>query len=245
MSPRELKPLVILVNGAGPGLGKTTLVRSLATALEQKGLTVELFSESDILTCSEFAAVMQEFRARPRVELPTLLEAAQAYLAACAQGGRDVYVLDALLPYWLSLSAWGYDESEVQQFLANLGAVAGGVRLVELYLDGDLQAGVLRAAAREGAGWIESQIAKISGFPQVGRSPRNGADVAAYYRAASDERAAVRFAAPWPTYTIDARRSQQECLDESLRLLDAHARPSSVGTVANASEFPSTRRKAT
>lgn len=245
MSHRERTPLVILVNGAGPGLGKTTLVRSLAAALEQKGLTVELFVEEDILIRSEFAAVMHEFRTRPRVELGTLLEAARTYLAECVRRGRDVYVLDALFPYWLSLSAWGYDEDDVQQFLTALGPVAGDVRIVDLYLEGDLQAGVLRGAAREGVGWIESQIAKISGFPQIRAAPRSAADVAAYYQAESDERAHVRLAAPWPMHTIDACRSRQECLAEALRLLDGYTRERRISSVEDASEFRETKHQGT
>jgi len=94
----------VLVNGAGPGLGKSTLVQQLAAALRERGHRVEVFLEAGILRRPEFERVMAEFGSMPRVDLATLLDAAVAYLANCTSEVADAYILDALFPYWLSLA---------------------------------------------------------------------------------------------------------------------------------------------
>ncbi|MFZ0215947.1 MAG: hypothetical protein WAM30_08380, partial [Candidatus Dormiibacterota bacterium] len=133
---------MVLVNGAGPGVGKSTIARALVTTLRKRGLTAELFAENDILRRREFRNVIDEFRNRPRVELSTLLAASGAYLCECVRRSKDVYVLDSLLPYWLSLAAWNYSIVDVEQFFADLVDIAAGVRIIEIFVEGNLTAGI-------------------------------------------------------------------------------------------------------
>jgi hypothetical protein len=218
--PDRLPPTVVLVNGAGPGLGKTTLTRLLADALGGRGAAVELFVEEDILRRPEFEPVIQEFRTRPRVELQTLLDASREYVAECGRRAKDFYILDALFPYWLSLEAWAYTDAEVSQFLSDLGDLADEVHWIELYLEGDLNSGLERAAEREGPGWIESQISKISGFRLVDIPPRDSHGVAAYYRRTADRRRVLRAAVPWRVEVIQADLGPEASLAQALRFLD-------------------------
>ncbi|MBO0687736.1 MAG: hypothetical protein J2P45_31695 [Candidatus Dormibacteraeota bacterium] len=195
---------VIMINGAGPGLGKSTLARALAADLAARGLSVELFVEGDILRRAEFLGVIQEFRTRPRVELGTLLAATRAYFDSCLRRGHDVYVLDGLIPYWLSLAAWAYADTEVARFLSDIANLAGELELVEIYLEGDLEAGIERAAAREGGGWIEGQIAKVSGFQQLAAPPRNAKALAVYYGEVAEWVGGFRESVLWPVRVCNA-----------------------------------------
>ena len=78
MAPGDL--VVVMVTGAVPGLGKSTLSRRIARDLRRAGLAVELFEESHILERPEFATVMAEFRSGRAATPDQLLDATEAYL---------------------------------------------------------------------------------------------------------------------------------------------------------------------
>src|SRR5438105_2095572 len=60
-----------MVTGAAPGLGKSTLARSLSAALAREGRIVTTFMEEDIGERVEFADVMASFRATGRRRSPS------------------------------------------------------------------------------------------------------------------------------------------------------------------------------
>jgi hypothetical protein len=142
-------PLLILVNGALPGLGKSTLSRGLAARLRDGGLDVEEFEEQAILDRPEFAAAIGEWRSTSRVSFETLLVGTHAYLEACRRRRADVYVVDSLLPFLPSLFAWGCSDGEIRGFFSELRALMRGFEVLLLQLEGDATTGLQRAAGRE------------------------------------------------------------------------------------------------
>ncbi|MEW1655874.1 hypothetical protein [Streptomyces sp. NPDC093707] len=69
---------LISVIGNSPGVGKSTLCRSLAAWLGESGATVEHFAEADILTHPAFRPVAEEFAAGAHGVRPETLVAATA-----------------------------------------------------------------------------------------------------------------------------------------------------------------------
>ena len=97
------QPLLVLVSGAVPGLGKSSLSQALASSLESPGLRVELFDEPRILEEPAFTAVIHEWRSHGAVADETLLHGASNYLMSTRRRNVGVHVLDSLFPYLPSL----------------------------------------------------------------------------------------------------------------------------------------------
>ena len=108
---------LISVVGSSPGVGKSTLCRSLAAWLSGTGASVVLFEEADILTRPAFRSVAGEFGdGTGSVRPETLVDAVRAYVTQEAAAGRDHLVTDALLPFVPSLVAWGHDEDTLAAY---------------------------------------------------------------------------------------------------------------------------------
>lgn len=104
-----------MVSGAGPGLGKSTLVTGLVSALRAAGEPVEHFAEEDILSRPEFAVVAGTF-VRDGIVPPERL------------------LTDALFPFSTSLFVWGHREPAIARFLRTLAAPLPASAIL-IYLD--------------------------------------------------------------------------------------------------------------
>jgi len=154
--------VLIVVWGASPGIGKSTLCADLAARLADAGYRVDHFQEEEILTRPEFADVADLFRANGTVEPGLLLAATQRFVASVVASAHDVVVADALMPYVPSLLAMGCDDEAIDAFVADLTPALAPIGLVLVFLDGDAQAGLRRAADREGQGWLDSYLGKLA-----------------------------------------------------------------------------------
>lgn len=143
--------VLIAVWGASPGAGKTTLCTGLSARLADAGARVDHFSEEEILTRPQFAAVAREFQATGAVELPTLLSATRQLVDATLARGDDVVIADALVPFVPTLLAMGHGDQAIDAFFAELTAILAPVAPVLVYLDGSTEIGLSRAAEREGS----------------------------------------------------------------------------------------------
>lgn len=155
---------LIAVNGAAPGVGKSTLCGALDRWLIGLGLRVDHFREEEILTRPAFAPLAAEFTTTGEVRLATLLATTAEFLRDARTAGTEVVVADALVPFLPSLRAWGHGEQVVARFLDDLGAAFGPVRPVMVYLDGDPVTALRRAAEREGPDWLGWFVGKLAGY---------------------------------------------------------------------------------
>jgi hypothetical protein len=155
-----------MVSGAGPGLGKSTLVTGLVSALRAAGEPVEHFAEEDILSRPEFAVVAETFVRDGIVPPAQLSQASQALLARTARGDGWL-VTDSLFPFSTSLFVWGHREPAVAGFLRTLAALLPASAIL-IYLDGDVRAALERVAGERGQAWVAGMVAKMSRFrPEV------------------------------------------------------------------------------
>ncbi len=206
-----MDPTLVLVTGASPGLGKSSLAAALVAALRTSGLHAELFREEDIRSDHAFAALMREFESTGAVQLDSLLAAAKIYLDSVRTLDLDVLVLDALFPYLPSLLAWGYRDADIAMFFARLTTVFVGFDVVELHLSGEVSNALTRAAQREGGDWLDGHLARATQF----RSPRpisTIVDLVAYYEGCAERSRTLLAAAPWRVEFLDAGRGEEAVL---------------------------------
>ncbi|MFI6874633.1 hypothetical protein ACIBL6_14440 [Streptomyces sp. NPDC050400] len=156
--------VLITVWGASPGVGKSTLCAGLSRWLADSGLRVDHFHEEEILTRPQFAAVAEEFKATGKVALGTLIAGTAKFVDAVAASGDDVVVADALMPFVPTLLAMGHGEEAIDAFMADLTAVLAPVRLVMVFLDGDADSALVRAAERDGEQWLDWYVGKLARY---------------------------------------------------------------------------------
>ncbi|MFK0296881.1 hypothetical protein ACIQU6_41310 [Streptomyces sp. NPDC090442] len=160
------RPHLISVIGNSPGVGKSTLCRSLATWLTETGSTVEHFAEADILTHPAFRPVAEEFAAAPHTVRPeTLIAATRTYVTDARAAGTDFLVTDALLPFIPSLVAWGHDEPALARFLEDLVAAVHPTDVTVVHVQDDPAAALRRAIDREGPAWEDWYLTKLANSP--------------------------------------------------------------------------------
>ncbi|APX32790.1 hypothetical protein BH708_08720 [Brachybacterium sp. P6-10-X1] len=69
------------------------------------------------------------------------------------------------MPFIPSLMGWGYEESEMADFLEDLAARLAGADPVVLYIDDDPSQAIARAVDREGPAWKDWFLAKLGDYP--------------------------------------------------------------------------------
>ncbi|QGN32647.1 ATP-binding protein [Microlunatus sp. Gsoil 973] len=156
---------VVAVVG-GPGSGKSTLCAALAERFRGEGLVVDHFREEEILSRADFAQVASQFAGGAGSVAPrTLVEDYRGYVSRAVTDGVDLLITDALVPFIPSLIAWGHSEAELARVIGDLEDVAAGVTVVVVMLTADPAITLQRAISREGEGWAESYIRKLSRLP--------------------------------------------------------------------------------
>ncbi|MEK0099730.1 hypothetical protein WDA79_14775 [Streptomyces sp. A475] len=156
--------VLITVWGASPGVGKSTLCDGLSRWLTDAGLRVDHFREEEILTRPQFAAVAEEFKATGRVRRQTLIAATAQFVDAIMTSGDDVVIADALMPFVPTLLAMRHGEEAIDAFMIALTEVLARVRPVMVFLDGNAERALARAARREGEHWLDWYVGKLAGY---------------------------------------------------------------------------------
>jgi hypothetical protein len=212
---------IVAVVGAVPGVGKTTLCRALAARLADEGVRVELFDEADVLVRPEFARVAEEFRSTGVVSPRILVDATVAYLFAMAESDVEVAVTDSLMPFVPSLLAFGHDEPGIADVAASLRERMPPASTLAVVLHGDEERALARAAAREGAEWLDWYGAKLAGYGLVPSHP-DMADLCGYLVRERVVTMRVLATLPWEVLEVDDAldRSADSMVDAVLTRLE-------------------------
>ena len=197
------RPLIIMVTGAVPGLGKSSLCKTLTEVLRADGYLAERFDEEDILTSAAFREIIVSFRNEGRVAAEVLLRGAVNYAEAVNGRQGQIFVQDMLFPYLPSLLAWGYSDEEIAVFLSELGYALRCADVVEVHLEGDVPQAIWRACRREEEGWLDMLVAKVNRYADSGRVA-DTTSLAEYFDSAQARTHRLLARAPWPVLTLCA-----------------------------------------
>lgn len=209
----------VLVTGASPGLGKSTLARRLGDRLAARHPEVVVFPEAMIGDCPAFADVLASFRATGTASRAALVDATQRF-AGTYRDGRAIVVQDMLLPYVPSLLAWGFSDAEIAEVFAEIDAACVGIRLVQLHLDGSPARSVPRAVEREDPSWLDWMLTKVSRYADVASPVTDLPSLVAYFEGARRRTRRLLARAPWPVTVLDADRGPEHVLEEAEAALD-------------------------
>lgn len=214
--------VLITVWGSSPGVGKSTLCNGLSQWLADAGLRVDHFREEEVLTRPQFAAVAEAFKATGFVDLRTLITTTAEFVDSVVASGDDVVIADALMPFVPTLLAMGHGEETIKAFMTDLTQVLTPVCPIMIFLDGDAEVALFRAARRDGAQWLDWYVRKLARYevsPPV-------ADVASAVKYLLRERAVTLEAVrreDWRLVVIE--RADQLPQDEVLRLAQRGLKP--------------------
>jgi thymidylate kinase len=159
-----------MMDGVSPGIGKSTLAESLAESLQAQGIAVDLFPEEQLFTRTDWRAVADGFRAKasptPEVFLPAYREtigrclANQAWLICdwnCAGMASDL--------------TWAMaDPARLHRLVSDVRQLADGYPATLLFLDGDIETAIRRAARQRGREWFGRQV-RIADAHGAGTGP--------------------------------------------------------------------------
>jgi len=214
------RPLLILVTGTAPGVGKSETSRRIASLLRAGGAPVEHFDEADVLVRPEFADLIAVWARGERPGAELVLDAATRYLAQCARAPQRAFVQDALFPFLPSLFAWGYTDGDITAFLTELGRRCSSFDVRHIHLVGDPAATIPRAATREGSEWLAGFIARVGRFAD-GSGVVDAPSLATYFEANDDRARRLLAHVAWPVCVVDASVCRGDVASVLGRLLEA------------------------
>jgi thymidylate kinase len=163
VSGRLLRVTVFVGVIGGPGSGKSTLCTALAGHYEAAGQAVDHFREEEILSRPEFSRVAAEFGDGSGSVAPqTLIDGFTRYVDRSVADDIDLVITDALFPFIPSLLVWGHSEAEIARVVAELEEASAALTVIMVLLAADPAVTLPRAVEREGPGWIDGYIKKLS-----------------------------------------------------------------------------------
>ena len=180
---------LILVYGAGCGLGKTTLSRSVAQALAKRGVAARFVEEHAVLEIPEFSAYVAQVQQGGADDSAALLECCVAYVRRLEEQLPVIAVMDSILPCWDWLASADCPPGEVHGFSSRLCSELRPLNPILVLVDGDLDEGLSRAIAARGEAWALGQAEQRTGA-------RDPSAFRAYLQRLRDETEALL--ASWP-----------------------------------------------
>lgn len=223
---------LIMVSGASPGAGKSTLAAVLARRFSARGIASHALSEGELLTLPLFARFDREVGNNDARAIATFAEGVRA-LAADAAASDSTWITDALLPgfFWL---LGRYPFGRVEACSDDIARILHPLRPLVVYLDGDIAHLFGRATAERGAAWGERMVAAIQRwelpyYPDT--PPRDLDDVIRFFGWL--KRQTLALLARWPegALILDAARaptdSPADCVLDHLdkEMFDEDAQP--------------------
>jgi thymidylate kinase len=209
-------PQVVMMEGVAPGIGKSTLAEGLADSLRASGAAVDLFPEEQLFERGDFAEVAAGFRSK---DFPTPAAFLHAYSLTLrrAKASQAWLILDWNCAGMASDLPWAMaDRGRLDQLVRRVRSLAGGSAATVLYLGGDIEVAIRRAARQRGPGWVTRYVGIAA---EHGVPPGEDIDrIVAYERDSHDLREAdLRTLANsgWDVLELDAMRPEGAVLAQA------------------------------
>src|SRR5437899_5876556 len=149
----------VMLEGVGPGIGKSTLAASLAKALAERGDDVDLIVDASIFERPEFTDAAEGFRTkrftRTRVALP---DAYRALVKRHAATGAWI-IFDWSAAGMVEDLPWASDLEDLTAHLREVHEIVAPLDPIVLVLEGPLELAMGRAVAERGAEWFARHAA--------------------------------------------------------------------------------------
>lgn len=216
--PRE--PHVLMMEGISPGIGKSTLAESLAESLQAEGTTVDLFPEEQLFTRADFSVVAEGFRTKASPTPEAFLDAYGKTIGRCL-ANQAWLICDWNCAGMASDLTWALaDPTRLDVLVRDVRELADGYATSVVYLDGDVETAIRRAARQRGPEWI-ARMVRIA--EEHGAGPGRDIDrIVAYERGChhSNQRDLLTLAAGgWQVLRVDAQRPADDVLAQSREAL--------------------------
>lgn len=216
--PRE--PHVLMMEGVSPGIGKSTLAESLAKSLQAEGLAVDLFPEEQLFTRTDFSVVAAGFRRKASPTPEAFLDAYGKTIGRCL-ANQAWLICDWNCAGMASDLTWALaDPARLYGLVRDVRRLADGYAASVLYLDGDIETAIRRAAHQRGPDWLARMVRIADGH---GVGPGRDIDRIVAYEQGShptNQRDLRTLAAGgWRVLRLDARHPADDVLVQARRAL--------------------------
>ena len=174
-------PHVLMMDGISPGIGKSTLAEALAESLQAQDIAVDLFPEEQLFTRADWSVVADGFRSKAYPTPEQFLDAYAETIGRCL-ANQAWLICDWNCAGMASDLTWALaDPTRLDRLVRQVRLLADGCPATLLFLDGDIETAVRRAARQRGPEWVARQ-ARIAAEHGVG--PGGDIDrIVAYERA--------------------------------------------------------------
>jgi thymidylate kinase len=204
----------VMIDGVGPGIGKSTLAENLAAELTTRGIPVDLIPEDALFTRPEFTEAATGFRTSQYLVEQTALPAAYSALVERSRATGAWVVFDWSAASMAEDLPWAEDINALTDHLRHVHEVVADLDPIVLLLDGDRDAALDRAVAQRGQDWLERRV-KLAGDEDAPLRER-----AHHAQRLRDERVRRALAAAgWRLESVDGMLAPQEVVSHALRVL--------------------------
>ncbi len=220
MTGHSREPQLLMMDGISPGIGKSTLGESLADSLRAEGIAVDLFPEEQLFTRADFTVVAEGFRTKAYPTPEEFLDAYERTIGSCL-ANQAWLICDWNCAGMASDLTWALaDPARLDGLVRDVRKLADGYPATVLFLDGDIETAIRRAARQRGPEWVARQVRIAEG---KGVAP--GPDI---YRIVAYERACrplgerdlrALAAGGWRVVSVDAQRSPADVLAQARQAL--------------------------
>jgi len=222
----------VMLSGASPGIGKTTLAEGLARRRSQLAAPADLFTEDQIFEREDFAEIGRAFRDRTYPTAHMMIEGYRRVISHLGPG-RGALVFDWSCLGMVSDLPWAEGKPDIlQRHARQVAQLVSHLGPVLLDLTGDITTALQRAQSQRGEQWTRRYARLAAQHAAITARDRLGAiteSIQADPARALEKRAFL--AAGWPVIDIDAAPGPDEVLDAAWRTL-ASKDPSTAPGIA-------------
>ncbi len=198
---------MILIYGAGSGLGKSTIATFVHETLKENDVPVMWIREEASLELDAFAPYIREVESGRADNDIVLLTACERFIDECTRS-ESVFVIDSILPCLDWLTSANASIKDIRTFNDRVTHLLRELNPILIFLHGDLRIALNRAIENRGVKWAESLAAERCG-------DENPASLIAYFEKLRNVSDAIL--SDWPYERLDLEtvsRDSESCRAE-------------------------------